>query len=146
MGCSYDMLGAIIHRKEDIKTFVEIYNRELEDSLYYGADGFISEHDFKEVLNSFCMSYNQEPLFKYMNQGEPYERMILIYLKAVPDAPFSAWYRCTYDNCGATDTKDYTYSDGVLKIQSSYSEDDEITIFNETLKLVDGNWVKEDDK
>lgn len=191
MGCSYDMLGATIHRKEDIKTFVEIYNRELEDSLYYGEDDFISENYFEETNEGFSMSYDQEPLFDFMNQGAPYEKMILTYLKAVPDVPFSAWYRCTYDNCGAIDTSNYNYSDGVLKIESRHSEDSEldwcrtcdwnayeddvytdvvctaeeyepdkeyscpkcgaslkfdVRIFYKTLKLVDGNWVKEDNK
>ena len=34
MGCSFDRLGATIYRKEDIKTFVELYNKELEEQFY----------------------------------------------------------------------------------------------------------------
>lgn len=191
MGCSYDHLGVTIHRKEDIKTFVEIYNRELEDFLYYGKDDFISENYFEETDDGFSMSYEQEPLFDFMDQGGCYENMLLTYLKAVPNAPLSAWYECSYDNCDEFDSNTYNYSDGVIKIESrnfenssldycptcdwnayeddvytnvvctayEYEPDKEyscpkcgaslefdVRIFHKTLKLVDGNWVKEDDK
>ena len=36
MGCSFDKLGATITKKENIETFVEIYNRELAEQFYWG--------------------------------------------------------------------------------------------------------------
>lgn len=194
MGCSYDMLGATIRRKEDIKTFVEIFNEELKydiDGIDPDGDGFLNENDFESDGNSYSTFIAAEPLFNEMENGAQFKRVVLEYLKAVPDVPFSAWYRCTYDNCGAIDTSNYNYSDGVLKIESRHSKDSEldwcrtcdwnayeddvytdvvctaeeyepdkeyscpkcgaslkfdVRIFYKTLKLIDGNWIKEDDK
>lgn len=193
MGCSFDRLGATIHRKEDIKTFVEIYNRELADSFYWGEDDFLSEEDFEEVGNGlYCFSVEEEPLFKMMENGAPYEDMILEYLKAVPDAKFVAWYECTFNNCGDIVQHNYSYDNGELKIERRYAdnayldycpecdweayedenfEDDtlclledydpdeeyvcpncgavlewEVDIIHETMKLIDGEWVDEEDE
>jgi hypothetical protein len=123
MGCSFDRLGATIHRKKDIKTFVEIYNRELADQLYWGEDDFLSEDDFENIGNGiYCMSVEQEPLFKMMENGAPYEDMIMTYLEAVPDAKFSAWYECTFNNCGDIVSHIYDYNDGELKIERRYAD------------------------
>ena len=123
MGCSFDRLGATIARKEDIKTFVEIYNRELEECLYWGEDDFLSEEDFQDIGNGlYVMAVEQEPLFKMMENGAPYELMLLEYLKVVPDAKFSAWYECTFNNCGDIVQHHYDYKDGLLKIESRYSD------------------------
>jgi hypothetical protein len=123
MGCSFDRLGATITRKEDIKTFVEIYNRELKDQLYWGEDDFLTEEDFEQIgPGQYCMSVEEEPLFKMMENGAPFEYMILEYLRAVPDAKFSAWYECTFNNCGDIVSNTYDYQDGELKIERRYSD------------------------
>ena len=122
MGCSFDRLGATIHRKEDVKTFIEIYNRELEDQLYWGEDDFLTEDDFEEIGGLYVMSVEQEPLFKMMENGAPYEDMLFEYLRAVPDMKFSAWYECTFNNCGDIVQHNYDYQDGVLKIESRYAD------------------------
>ena len=127
MGCNFDQLGAVLFRKEDVKTFVEIYNEKMQDSLYTPEDDLLNESYFQKLGETYCMSYEGEPLFKWMDQGAPYEYMILSYLKAVPDAPFSAWYECTYNNCGAIDLKYFKYSDRVLEIETKHSEESELS-------------------
>lgn len=122
MGCSFDRLGATIFSKENVKTFVEIYNRELKDSLY-DKDDIITEDDFEHIGNDiYVISVEQEPLFAMMENGWPYECMIMEYLKTVPDAPFSAWYECTFNNCGDIVSHTYSYKDGELKIERRYSD------------------------
>ena len=123
MGCSFDRLGATLRRKEDIKTFVEIYNRELKDQFYWGEDDFLSEDDFEHIGGGlYCMSVEQEPLFKMMENGAPYEDMIMTYLAAVPDANFSAWYECTFNNCGDIVSHTYSYKNGELRIERRYAD------------------------
>lgn len=188
MGCSYDMLGAIIHRKEDIKTFVEIFNEELKydiDGIDPDGDGFLNENDFESDGNSYSTFIAAEPLFNEMENGAQFKRVVLEYLKAVPDCEFYAHYGCTFDNCGDGIDTVYMYENKTLKIIDKYSNNADIgycpecdsefydapyrledweenteykcpncganikwkvNVFNKTLKLVDGNWVKEDDK
>lgn len=123
MGCSFDRLGATIMRKQDVKTFIEIFNRELKDSLYDEEDAFIDESNFEELAAGiYIMSVEQEPLFKMMENGAPYEDMLMEYLKAVPDAQFYAWYECTFNNCGDIVHHEYHYNDHVLKIERRYAD------------------------
>ena len=61
-----------------------------------------------------------------MENGAPFEDMILEYLKAVPNNRFYAWYECTFNNCGDIVHKEYNYENGVLKIEDRYSEQSEL--------------------
>jgi hypothetical protein len=123
MGCSFDRLGVTIDKKENIKTFVEIYNRDLADQLYWGEDDFICEDDFEyHENNGYLMAVEEEPLFRTMENGAQFADVIYKYLETVPDCKFSAWYECTFSNCGAIVYTTYDYKDGVLKVVDKSSE------------------------
>ena len=35
MGCSYDVIHVELENKKQVEAFIEIFNRELEDELYW---------------------------------------------------------------------------------------------------------------
>lgn len=128
MGCSFDRIGVTIDKKKNIKTFVEIYNRELEDELYWGEDDFICEDDFEYHDGiGYMMFVENEPLFKTMYNGAQFEDVVFAYLEAVPDCKFTAWYECTFNNCGAIVYTTYEYEDDILKIVEKSSDESDIS-------------------
>lgn len=128
MGCSFDRIGVTIDKKENVKTFVEIYNRELEEDLYWGEDDFIDEECFEYHDGiGYMMFVENEPLFKTMYDGAQFKDVVFAYLEAVPDCKFSAWYECTFNNCGAIVYTTYEYADDILKIVDKNSEESDMS-------------------
>lgn len=122
MSCSFDRIGITIDKKENIKTFVDIYNRELEDHLYWGKNSFLSEDSFRDNDGVYRAYIEEEPLFTAMENGEQLVDVIYKYIETVPDCVFSAWYECAFSNCGAIVYTTYNYKDGLLTIVDRSSE------------------------
>lgn len=128
MGCSFDRIGVNIDKKDNINTFIEIYNRELKDKFYWGEDDFIDEECFEYHHGIGHMLYvENEPLFSMMENGAQFADVVFTYLEAVPDCQFTAWYECTFNNCGAIVYTTYEYNNGVLKITDKSSEESDIS-------------------
>ena len=123
MGCSFDRIGITIDKKENIKTFVEIFNREMEEHLYCGSDQYINEEEFEEEFFGYYLQIEEEPIFAIMEAGAQLIDVVYPYLEAVPDCEFSLWFEATYNNCGAINYTEYKYKDHVLKIVDKDSEE-----------------------
>lgn len=123
MGCSFDRIGVTIDKKENIKTFVDIFNEELKDALYWPEDQFIHEDIFEEdELGNYYADIEDEPLFNMMENGAQLVNVVHKYLETVPDCKFSLWYECTFNNCGAIVYTTYEYSDYTLEVVDKDSE------------------------
>ena len=128
MGCSFDKLGATITKKENVETFVEIYNRELAEQFYWGEDDFIDESSFEYHKGiGYILGVDAEPLFKRMENGAQFAAVVHAYIEAVPDCDFTAWYECTFNNCGAIVSTEYVYRDGVLTVVDKDSEESDLS-------------------
>jgi hypothetical protein len=123
MGCSFDRIGITIDKKENIKTFVDIFNKELKDDLYWPDNTYLSESDFEDEFGVFTASVEEEPLFAMMENGAQLIDVVHTYLEAVPDCKFSLWYECTFNNCGAIVYTTYEYANHILTIVDKSSED-----------------------
>lgn len=118
MGCSYDRFYTVVHSEEVAKKFVDIFMDVLKDDLECSSPCFIR----KTAPGEYRIEADEYPLFNEMRQGAQLHKFVFAYLKAVPDIPFHATYKGTYDNCGACDTTEYSYKDGRLDIQETHSE------------------------
>ena len=119
MGCSYDFFSAIVPSENTAKKFVEIFMDVLKDELYCSKSPcYISS----KGNGNYEIEIDEYPLFKEMCQGSQLNKFVFAYLKAVPNNPFHAKYRGTYDNCGARDTTEYNYYDGKLDIVETHTE------------------------
>ena len=118
MGCSYDRFTAVVPCEENAQKLVDIFMDVLKEDLACSSPCFIRKTDNGE----YRISAEEEPLFNEMRQGDQLRKFVFAYLKAVPDMPFHASYRATYDNCDAVDTTDYSYKDGKLDIEETHSE------------------------
>ena len=124
MGCSYDILSARIkpeHKSKFIKMFNHILEADLYDDWCVADDDCFSEDDNDDGRIVFGM--DQEPIFTRMENGAQWYDFICKYLNEVKDDGFTAYYECTFNNCGAMVIEEYEYSNGKLKVHSKYAEE-----------------------
>ena len=62
MGCSYDVIHVELENKKQVEAFIEIFNRELEDELYWDENK-ISLDSFDEDMSKFILDIDDEPFF-----------------------------------------------------------------------------------
>ena len=84
-------------------------------------DDCFSEDDNDDGRIVFGM--DQEPIFTRMENGAQWYDFICKYLNEVKDNGLTAYYECTFNNCGAMVIEEYEYSNGKLKVHSKYAEE-----------------------
>jgi hypothetical protein len=122
MGCSYDVIHVELENKKQVEAFIEIFNRELEDELYWDENK-ISLDSFEEDMDKFILDIDDEPFFAHMYNGDQLYDVFIPFLKMFPEAKFYADYECTFNNCGDAVYLKFEYNgNNILKVEERYSE------------------------
>lgn len=120
MSCTIDVFNADFGTKDHALAFIKLFNEMLKEDLYIAHE--ISERDIEFKFDQYSISIDESPLFSMAERGGQLLPVIKRFLLENPDAIFSAYYSCSFTNCGDTTYIECTYNDGILTIETRWGE------------------------